>query len=242
MISITSSPKKRRAIITGGSQGIGKAIALGFKAEGIIPLVLDITEPDYEIEFRYCDVRDETTLAEIAAAEDAVDVLVNNAGVYIRASILETTQEQLDLIIDTNLKGSYLCSKHFIPRILSRKGNIINIASGLGIVPEPESPAYCAAKAGLIMLTKCLAQEYAAKGIRVNAVLPGPIDTPMLRAGLSSEVDLEAYRQTNPMKTIGSVEDVANVVLFLASDEARFVTGGLYSVDGGESTSSIYSK
>ena len=98
------------------------------------------------------------------------------------------------------------------------------------------------AKDGVVLLTKCLAQEYASKGIRVNAVLPGPIDTPLLRASLSDDAELEVYRNANPMRTIGEVSDVANIVFFLASNEARYVTGGMYSVDGGESTSSIYSK
>ena len=132
--------------------------------------------------------------------------------------------------------------KHLLPILRKSKGNIINIASSIGIAPEPESPAYCATKAAVIMLTKCMAQQYAKEGIRVNAILPGPIDTPLLRSAFNSEHEIKEYAKANPMKRIGKPEDVANVAAFLASDEASYVTGGLYSVDGGESTSSLHTK
>jgi len=126
--------------------------------------------------------------------------------------------------------------------IRKSKGNIINISSAIGIAPEPGSPAYCATKAAIVMLTKCMAQEYAAGGVRVNVILPGPIDTPLLRRVLSSDEAIHKYAELNPMRKIGKPEDVANVAAFLASDEASYVTGGIYSVDGGESSSSRYSK
>ena len=185
-----SSLQNKRAIVTGGAKGIGKAVVHRLQHEGASVLALDIVEPEYDVEFRKCDVRSEQALEEISANETRVDILVNNAGVYLRAAVVETSGEDLDRIIDTNLKGPYLCCKHFLP-VVSPGGCVINIASGLGLVPEPESPAYCSTKAGLVMLTKCLAQEYAPKGIRVNAVLPGPIDTPMLRSSLTSEEELE---------------------------------------------------
>ena len=234
--------KNKTALITGGSNGIGKAIAQRFIKEGAKVIVFDIEKPDFKVEFYHVDISKEEQIKKTFNYIKQLDILVNNAGVYLRAFIEETSKEQLDKIVDINLKGTYLMSKYTIPLLRKIKGNIINIASGLGIVPEPESPAYCSTKAAIIMLTKCMAQEYASVGLRVNAILPGPIDTPMLRNVFSSEKELEEYTKLNPMKSIGKPEDVASVAVFLASDEASYVTGGLYSVDGGESTSSVYSK
>ena len=233
---------KKTALITGGSKGIGKAIAQRFIKEGAKVIVFDIERPDYEVEFYQVDISKEEQIEGAFRQIKQLDILVNNAGVYFEAPVEETSNEQLDKIVDINLKGTYLMSKHAIPLIRKTKGNIINISSGLGIIPEPESPAYCSTKAAIIMLTKCMAQEYASGGVRVNAILPGPIDTPLLRKAFSSKKELEEYTKLNPMKRIGKPEDVANVAVFLASGEASYVTGGLYSVDGGESTSSVYSK
>lgn len=230
------------ALITGGSKGIGRAIAQMFIKEGAKVIVFDIEKPDYEVEFYQVDIGKEEQIEKAFGQIKQLDILVNNAGVYFQASVEETSKEQLDKIVDINLKGTYLMSKYAIPIIRKTKGNIINISSGLGVVPEPESPAYCSTKAAIIMLTKCMAQEYASEGLRINAILPGPIDTPLLRNAFSSEKEIEEYAKLNPMKRIGRPEDVANVAVFLASDEASYVTGGLYSVDGGESTSSVYSK
>ena len=232
----------KTALITGGSNGIGKSIAQRFLKEGAKVIVFDIAKPDYEVEFYRVDISKEEQIEKAFVQIEQLDILVNNAGVYFRAPVEKTSKEQLDKIIDINLKGTYLVSKHAIPLIRKTKGTIINIASGLGIVPEPESPAYCSTKAAIIMLTKCMAQQYAPEGLRVNAILPGPIDTPMLRESFSTEKEIEEYKRLNPMKRIGKPEDVASIAVFLVSDEANYVTGGLYSVDGGESTSSLYSK
>ncbi|XOB41738.1 MAG: SDR family NAD(P)-dependent oxidoreductase [Candidatus Nealsonbacteria bacterium] len=232
----------KTALITGGSKGIGRAIAQMFIKEGAKVIVFDIEKPDYEVEFYQVDTGKEEQIGKAFGQIKQLDILVNNAGVYFQASVEETSKEQLDKIVDINLKGTYLMSKYAIPIIRKTKGNIINISSGLGVVPEPESPAYCSTKAAIIMLTKCMAQEYASEGLRINAILPGPIDTPLLRNAFSSEKEIEEYAKLNPMKRIGRPEDVASIAVFLASDEASYVTGGLYSVDGGESTSSVYSK
>jgi len=233
---------RKTALITGGSKGIGKAIAQRFTKEGAKVIVFDIEKPDYEVRFHLVDISKEDQIEKAFRQIKQLDILVNNAGIYFQASVEKTAKEQLDKVIDINLKGTYLMCKHALPLIRKSKGNIINISSGLGVVPEPESPAYCSTKAAIIMLTKCMAQEYASKGIRVNAILPGPIDTLMLRNAFPSQKELDEYAKLNPMKRIGKPEEVANVALFLASDEASYVTGGLYSVDGGESTSSVYSK
>jgi NAD(P)-dependent dehydrogenase (short-subunit alcohol dehydrogenase family) len=232
----------RIALVTGGSSGIGKAIARRFIEEGAKAVIFDIERPDYDAEFFRVDISKEEQIKEAFLRIKRLDILVNNAGIYFQAPVERTANEQLDRIVDVNLKGTYLMCKHAIPLLQKSRGTIINISSGLGVVPEPESPAYCSTKAAIIMLTKCMAQQLASQGVRVNAVLPGPIDTPLLRRSFPSRKAVDEYAKSNPMKRIGRPEEVANVALFLASDEAGYVTGGLYSVDGGESSSSVYSK
>lgn len=239
---VTMHLAKKTALVTGGSKGIGKAIAQKFMKEGAKVIVFDIQKPDYKVEFHQVDISKEEQIKKAFSKIDKLDILVNNAGIYFQALVEKTAKEQLDKIVDVNFKGTYLMCKYALALIKKSKGNIINISSGLGVVPEPESPAYCSTKAAIIMFTKCMAQEYAIQGIRVNAILPGPIDTPLLRNALSSQKELNEYTKLNPMRRIGKPEEVANVAVFLASDEASYVTGGLYSVDGGESTSSLYSK
>ena len=228
---------KKIALITGGSSGIGKAIAQRFLDEGAKVIIFDIEKPDYDVDFYEVDVSDEGQIKEAFEKIKNLDIVVNNAGIYFQAPIEETSKEQLDKIIDINFKGAYLISKYALPLIKENKGNIINISSIAGVIPYSESPAYCSTKAAIIMLTKCMAKEYAAQGVRVNAILPGPIDTPLLRRIFPSEEIIQKYAESNPMKRIGKPQDVSNVAAFLASDEASYVTGGLYSVDGGESIS-----
>lgn len=234
--------KEKVVLVTGGSSGIGKAICEEFSQKGAKVIIFDITEPDIRIGCYKVDITKESEIKSALNNIPKLDILVNCAGVYIQKYVEDTTTEELDKIVDTNLKGTYLVTKSSLPLIRQSKGTIINISSGLGIAPELTSPAYCMTKSAIIMLTKCLAQQLAEENIRVNAVLPGPIDTPLLRSSMATEAEFEDYKDLNPMKKIGEPKDVANVVLFLASDLAKYVTGGLYSVDGGESTSSLYSK
>jgi len=233
---------KKVALVTGGSNGIGKAIAQRFLDEGAKVIIFDIVKPDYDVDFYEVDISKEEQIRKAFEKIEELDIVVNNAGIYFQASVEETSGEQLDKMMDVNFKGAYLISKYALPLVRKNKGNIINISSAIGIAPEPGSPAYCSSKAAIIMLTKCMAQEYAAEGIRVNVILPGPIDTPLLRRVLSSDEAIHKYAELNPMRRIGKPADVANLAAFLASDEASYVTGGIYSVDGGESSSSRYSK
>jgi len=232
---------KKTALITGGSKGIGRAIAQKFIEEGAKVIIFGINKPSYDAEFYKVDICKEDQIKDAAKKLKNVDVLVNNAGIYFHSLVEDTSVNDLDKVIDINLKGTYLMCKHILPFLKKSKGNIINISSSIGLVPEPESPAYCSTKAAIIMLTKCMAQQYASEAIRVNVILPGPIDTPLLRSAFSSQEELKEYAKSNPMRRIGKPEEVANVAAFLASDKASYVTGGLYSVDGGESSSSLHS-
>ncbi|MBI2675794.1 MAG: SDR family oxidoreductase [Candidatus Aenigmarchaeota archaeon] len=224
---------KKTALVTGGSSGIGKAVAQRFIREGANVIVFDIKRPDYAVEFYQVDVTKEDQIQKAFSGIRQLDVLVNNAGIYFQASVEKTTKEELDQMTDINWKGVYLMSKHALPLLKRSRGNIINISSGLGLVPEPQSSLYCSTKAAVIMLTKCMALENASIGVRVNAILPGPIDTPLLR-NTHTQKEMEEIAAGNPMRRIGKPEEVAAVASFLASDEAGYVTGGLYSVDGGE--------
>jgi NAD(P)-dependent dehydrogenase (short-subunit alcohol dehydrogenase family) len=232
----------RAAIVTGGSSGIGRAVARRFMSEGASVIVFDLKKPDYEVEFRQVDVSDEAQVRAAIQPLGQLDVLVNCAGIYLNAPMESTTAEQLDRIFGVNFKGTFWVCKHALPLLRARKGNIVNIASVMGVVAGPGEPAYCSTKAAVIMLTKSIAQMYAREGVRANAVLPGPIVTPLLMNVLRSEKDVAKSAAKNPMGKLGTPEDVAGVVLFLASDEANFVTGAEYSVDGGESSSSVYSR
>lgn len=226
---------KKVALVTGGSNGIGKAIAQRFLKEGAKVIIFDIVKPDYDVDFYQVDITKEEEIKKAFEKIKDLDIVVNNAGIYFQASVEKTSKEQLDKIIDVNFKGAYLISKYALPLIKKTKGNIINISSVVGIIPDSTSPAYCATKAALIMLTKCMVREYGTKGVRINAILPGPIDTPLLRRAFSSDEAIQKCAALNPMGRIGKPEEVANVVAFLASDEASYVTGGIYLVDGGQS-------
>jgi len=245
--------KNKVAIITGAASGIGKATAFLFAREGAKVVIADIDERNGKnVESVIKKIGDAIFVrCNVAKSDDAknlisdamekfekIDILFNNAGIYQENKFLHELSEELwDITIDTNLKGIFLCSKYAIPFMRKNKyGVIINNASELGIVPEPESPAYCASKAAVIHLTKVMALEYANDNIRINCVCPGPIDTPLLRKSFKTDTHLKDYiEQDTILKRLGKPEEVAKVVLFLASDDANYVTGASYSVDGGES-------
>jgi NAD(P)-dependent dehydrogenase (short-subunit alcohol dehydrogenase family) len=224
--------KNKVAVVTGGSSGIGEAIARKFTESGAKVIVADTHN---------CDVRKEADVKSfferVIAEHGQIDVLVNSAGIYSfdQADIAQVSSEQFDDTMDINFRGIFLTTKYAIPHLLKTKGNIVNISSALGLVPEKESPIYCASKAAVIMFTKATALQYAKQGVRINAVCPGPIDTPMLRRGFPNEKDMADYLAKNPISRVGTPEEVASLVLFIASDENSFMTGGAYPVDGGES-------
>ena len=244
--------KDKIAIITGGASGIGKAAALLFAKEGAKVVIAGIDEKKGKAAaeeiisngsdsiFVKCDVsssKDVKNMVDKAIKSfGTIDILFNNAGIYEDRPVHELPEELWDKTIDTNLKGVFLCSKYAIPIMMrNKKGTIINNSSALGIVAEPESPAYCSSKAAVIHLTKVMALAYARDNIRVNCICPGPIDTPMFRKSFKSPKDSENYIKNHTITgRIGKPEEVAKVVLFLASDDASLITGSAYSVDGGE--------
>lgn len=234
--------KGKVAVVTGGSNGIGEAIGNKLHELGARIIIFDIKEPKGEFEYYRVDITKDNEIKQAIKNIERIDILVNNAGVYFEKYLEETTDDDIDYMVDINIKGTFKVTRNAIEKLKKQKGCIVNIASCLGLVPELTSPLYCTTKAGIVMFTKCLAQEYADLGVRVNCVLPGPILTELLE---KSFIDEEAKKKCSnriPIKRIGTPNEVANVVGFLASDEASFVTGGIYSVDGGVSTSSIYSK
>jgi NAD(P)-dependent dehydrogenase (short-subunit alcohol dehydrogenase family) len=166
------------------------------------------------------------------------DILFNNAGVYYPQTALECSEREWDEQIDVNLKGTFLMSKAVLPGMIARKsGVIINNASGWGIVGGDHAVAYCASKGGVVLMTKAMAIDHGAQGIRVNCVCPGDVETPMLPAdakmrGLKWE-DYIAGCANRPLGRVGTVEEIAKAVLFLASDDSSFMTGAALVVDGG---------
>ncbi len=232
----------KTALVTGGSSGMGLAIARKLKALGMDVTVFDLQPPPEELRYFAVDIRRDSQIKAALAELPRLDILVNNAGVYFEKYLEDTTDEDLDTMVDINLKGTYRMTRDALPMLLKSRGSVVTIASCLGVVPELTSPLYCATKAGLVMLTKCLAQQYADRGVRVNCVLPGPIDTPLLQRSFPDEETARRCAARIPLRRIGQPEDVAAMVAFLVSDEASYITGGAFPVDGGVSSSSLYSK
>ena len=237
------------ALISGGARGQGAAEARLFTREGakvVFGDILDVEGKQVEADIRatggdatyvHLDVTNESSWR--AAVDTAVrlygtlHILVNNAGIYIRKRIEETTEDDLDQIMAVNVKGVFLGTKHAIPAMRrAGGGSIINISSTAGLVGNPNgSPAYTATKGAVRLFTKATAVQHAQDHIRCNSVHPGPIDTDMLKeaAGGLEQV----YRQRVPLGRFGTVEDIAYGVLYLASDESSFVTGSELVIDGG---------
>lgn len=242
------------AVITGGTRGIGLAIAERMAAEGYDLLLTyrGDAEAAAAAMKALADLgqRIEVVSADVSSAEGAaatidsaiklfgkIDVLVNNAGITRDNLIMRMSEDDWDAVLSTNLKGAFLTSKAVVrPMLRQRSGRIINITSVVGRMGNAGQANYAAAKAGLIGLTKTLAKEVGSRGITVNAVAPGFIDT-RLTDVLPEELK-NALLNATPLGRFGTVEDVANAVAFLASDQASYITGQVLSVDGGMSMAS----
>ena len=172
------------------------------------------------------------------AAYGRLDVLVNNAGIELAKKVTDTSEAEWDRLMNVNLKGVFLCSKAAIA-VMQRGGGgvIVNVASELGLVGGSEIAAYCASKGGVVQLTKAMAIDHAADRIRVNCVCPGPVSTPLLEAIVEASSNPEEERrrieEKTPLKRLGQPDEIANVILFLASDESSYMTGSVVLVDGG---------
>ena len=234
------------ALITGASRGIGKAIALQFASEGADIAFTDIKiidETVKELEAFGVKVRayasnaadfsqTHETVEQILADFGHIDILVNNAGITKDGIMLRMTEQQWDAVIAVNLKSAFNFIHALVPIMMrQRSGSIINMASVVGVHGNAGKANYAASKAGLIALAKSIAQEMGSRGIRANAIAPGFIDTAMTQA-LSDEVRKE-WGQPLPLRRGGTVEDIANVATFLASDMSSYVTGQVIQVDGG---------
>jgi NAD(P)-dependent dehydrogenase (short-subunit alcohol dehydrogenase family) len=242
------------ALITGGTSGIGRATAELFANQGAAvaftgrdedrgtALAELIRAGGRDALFVRADVRSAvdcaTTVHETLAAFGRIDVLVNNAGTYVPNDALGCSEEEWDAQVDTSLKGTFLMSKAVLPHMIERgSGSIVNNASGWGLVGGAEAVAYCAAKGGVVLLTKAMAIDHGPQGIRVNAVCPGDTETPMEyadaeRKGWTWNQYVE-WASDRPLGRMGAPEEVAKAILFLASDDSSFITGAALPVDGG---------
>ena len=244
----------RTAIVTGTATGVGRGIAEHFARAGARVLMCDVSEDDgravaealsaegHEIEFRAADVSDAEQARSLtdAALElwGSLDVLVNNAAIQVEKTIEDTEPEDWDRLMSVNLRGVYGCSRPAIPAMRrSGGGSIVNIASVNGFWVEPGLAAYCAAKGGVITLTRAIAAENGKDGIRCNCICPGYVDTGMAGRYLDSQADPAAARDEVAMLhavgRVGQPVDIAACVQYLASDAAGFVTGAAFVVDGG---------
>jgi len=241
--------KDRVAIITGGARGIGKKISQTFLKEGASVYIFDVNQeegartvsafkPAYDdkVNFFKVDITDEKSVKQsiekIIKDEGRIDILVNNAGITRDNLILRMSLEDWKKVIDINLTGAFICSKHTVKYMVkNRSGKIINISSIVGVHGNAGQSNYSSSKAGIIGLTKTLARELAGRNILVNAIAPGYIETEMTKK-LSDKIKEKLMEQI-PTGRLGSVDDVAKAALFLASDDSNYITGTVINLDGG---------
>ena len=241
--------KGKCAVITGASRGIGKCIATKFAKEGANVVINYRNNEEEALKVKQeleglgpqvlvvkADVSElkqaENLIKEAKKEFGRVDILVNNAGITKDNLIIRMKEEDFDSVIKTNLKGAFNCLKAVTPIMLKQKyGKIVNMASVVGVVGNPGQVNYCASKAGLIGMTKSLAKEIGSRNITVNAIAPGFIDTDMTKI-LSDDQKKKILSQI-PLNKFGNVEDIANVALFLGSENSNYITGQVIHVDGG---------
>jgi NAD(P)-dependent dehydrogenase (short-subunit alcohol dehydrogenase family) len=236
----------KTALITGGGSGIGEAIARCFSAAGARIIVLDRDEPNgrrvvselSDAQFIACDVADALAVNHAIAQIDRCDVLVNNAGIGHVGTILQTSMEELERLWAVNVRGVFNLSKALLPRMVEQGGgSIINIASIGGIVALKDRLAYCTTKFAVVGLTRCMALDHASQRIRVNCICPGRVETPFVQARITQYADpKKAYEDmaaSHPLNRMAQPDEIAAAALYLASDEAAFVTGSALVIDGG---------
>ncbi|WP_299624050.1 SDR family NAD(P)-dependent oxidoreductase [Pelagibius sp.] len=235
----------KTAFVTGGAGGIGAAICARFAKEGAEVIAADVAEPaalPEGVTWRRYDVTSEAavrqTFDELGGLWDKLDILVNAAGIEIEKTIEDTTLEEWNRVFAINVTGMFLTAKHALPLLRKSPGaSVINFGSYDGFIADPGLTAYCASKGAVHALTRAMACDHGPEGIRVNAICPGYVDTPMLQSFFRDSGDIEslqqAVRDVHPLRSYGTPDDIANLVNWLASDEARYASGQLWVIDGG---------
>jgi NAD(P)-dependent dehydrogenase (short-subunit alcohol dehydrogenase family) len=224
-------------IVTGAGNGIGRACVTVLQHQGAIPFGIDIQAgcSDAQADIS-SDEQVKAAVAECVARHGKIDGLVNNAGIQTYGGPVDTTEAIWDRTMDVNLKGQWLMSRAVIPH-LGRRGAIVNVSSVQGLASQKNVLAYATSKHALIGLTRSMAVDLAASGIRVNCVCPGAVDTPLIHAQYPLAPDVEKFRSglaaAHPLGRIGDPHEIAEVIAFLLSDRASFMTGSIVTVDGG---------
>lgn len=242
--------KDKVALVTGAASGIGRATAIRLAEEGALVVAADRNLPGAEetraqlaregvaLRFDAADPSQCAALVESALGwRGRIDILANIAGIGGYGHVTDMSEESWRSLVDINLGSVFHLSKFALPHLAEVRGNIVNVASAAGLVGTPYAVAYAASKHGVVGLTKSIAVEYASRGVRVNAVCPGAVDTPLIAGGFSMIEGIEQKLLDHLAPKLGPVaqpEDIAAAIAFLASEEARFVTGALLSVDGGQ--------
>ncbi len=224
---VSSSHMNKVAIVTGSASGIGAAIAQRLADDGFTVTALDIASATSP-----CDVREEGSIVKALAPLPRIDVVVNSAGIAVRHTVEEEEAETWDRIQAVNVRGAFLVSKHALPKMVPG-GSIVHIASVVGILGFRERAAYTASKGAIVALTRNMALDYAGRGIRVNCICPGFIETPLIAAILRDRERTARLTALHPLGRLGQPEDIANMAAFLASEQASWITGQAFAVDGG---------
>ncbi|MCZ7648299.1 MAG: SDR family oxidoreductase [Planctomycetota bacterium] len=245
--------KGRVAIVTGGARGIGEGCAKALAAEGARVVIADIKEADAartvkeigarggQAEFVHTDVMDlesiRACVSQVVARHGALHVLVNNAGTNFPHSIDELTPERWDFMLDLNLKSMFLFCKAALPELRKTKGAIVNMSSIRGLIALTDAVAYCASKAGILGFTRGLARDEARTGVRVNAICPSNVKTPLMEEWLAEQANPAAMRKAcedaQPIGRMAEIEEIGRIAVFLASDDSSFMTGAHMLADGG---------
>lgn len=245
--------KDKVAIITGSSKGIGEGIARIYHKEGSkvvivgrnvdagLKMARDLGSEKRRSIFIKTDVRKSQEIRDMinktVKTFGKIDILVNNVGYHISKNVLETSEEEWEFIQETNLRSTFLCSKYTLPYLKETRGNIINISSMVGQVGQPKAAAYSSTKGGQIAMTKNMAIDFAPNGVRVNVICPGWIQTPLVEDWFNQQENPAAAKKyiygQHPLGRIGTIDECGHLAAFIASEEAGFITGSVFDIDGG---------